>query len=193
MSAARPPVVVSGFGRCGTTMVMTMLRAGGIPTAPGANTHSGEHPDPAQAIAAIAPGVAVKVIEPLVLNAALEHLEGLRVVWMDRDLGNQAKSLRKFTRGVMGLHYTGHQLKRLKVQWVIDRPKSLDLWRLHGVVTIHHFEEAIADPNVFARGLADVLPEYSLDVESMAAVVHDRGPECLPDLRFELGPMGALR
>ena len=39
--------------------------------------------------------------------------------------------------------------------------------------------------SVGPQALSDALPEYDLDVEAMAAVVHDRKPTCRPDLAAE--------
>ena len=59
-----PVVVVTGFGRCGSTMLMTMLRAGGIPFAPGAHPRTTEHPGLAAGLAAAQPGHVVKLLDP---------------------------------------------------------------------------------------------------------------------------------
>jgi Sulfotransferase family len=96
----RPIVVVSGLPRSGTSMMMRMLHAGGVPTltdasreADASNPHGYFEFGPTKDMARDpdrrwlrrARGRAVKLVSPL-----LEHLPGghtYRIIFMERDLG----------------------------------------------------------------------------------------------------------
>lgn len=178
-------VVVTGFGRCGTSMTMKMLAAGGLPMAAGADPGSGEHQSPAQALAAVRPGTAIKLLDPTTQPSFTVPSIPTRYVWLDRNLTEQARSLAKFTRAVLGHQYSALDRLHLVKSWAADRPEALRM--LTGPTHTAEYEAALADPQMFAVRLAAFLGDLDLDVDAMAAVVHDRSPKCAPGLDSELG------
>ena len=189
-----PVVVVTGFGRCGSTMLMTMLRAGGIPFAPGAHPRTTEHPGLAAGLAAAQPGHVVKLLDPTQPEWILPlAASGWVFLWLDRDLVQQARSWAKLCTGFGIGQPTRLQQDELRRQWNADR--LVVLAELPGRVHRLRFEDIITRPRDGALQLARALPEYDLDLDAMAAVVHHRTPACRPDLEVEFsltrrGPHG---
>lgn len=183
-------VAVCGFGRCGSSMVMQMLAAGGLPTAPGASQGSGEHASLEGALAAAVPGTAVKLLD---LKMAAENgvpvdLTGAwSLIWLDRDPRWQAESFRKFMRIAVGLRLSVAETRRFRDSLESDRGPSLDWlssWG-HPLLTIR-YERILADPLGQAAVIAEHLAWAGLDVEAMSRVVHARSPRVLPDLEVEM-------
>ena len=82
---AGPPVAVVGFGRCGSTMLMNMLRAGGIPFADGAHPVCGEHRGQ-EAVTALRPGTVAKLLDPTHPDCRVPAGADKWVfLWLDRD------------------------------------------------------------------------------------------------------------
>jgi hypothetical protein len=183
--AAGPPVAVVGFGRCGSTMLMRMLRAGGIPFAPGAHPASGEHPGTPEAlIASVRPGAVAKLLNPFYLDMPLPAAAADWVfLWLDRDPIQQARSWAKVC-GLFGMDRPSPMKQyEVRMQWAADREAIMA--ELPGRVHTFRYEQFIERPLMAALAVSDALPEYNLDVFAMAAVVHDRKPECRPDLSSE--------
>ncbi|HWH75147.1 MAG TPA: hypothetical protein VNV16_12895, partial [Methylibium sp.] len=95
-----PTTIVSGLGRCGTSMLMQMLHRGGMPCL-------GPWPsfEVDEARATLAPkfvaehaGKAIKVLDPQRIGLPAD----VRVVWLDRDHRQQAKSHAKFLEILTG-------------------------------------------------------------------------------------------
>lgn len=182
-----PPVAVVGFGRCGSTMVMRMLRAGGIPFSEGAHSYSGEQTegDIAQAIAAVRPGTVTKLLDPNHPECRFPpEADSWVFLWLDRDPIQQSRSWAKVCV-LFGLDRpTPLKQYEVRKQWAIDRETALNE-KLPGRVHTFRYEDFVNDPAATAQALADALPEYNLDVAAMAAVVHGRKAECRPDLTAE--------
>lgn len=187
------PVVVTGFGRCGSTMLMTMLRAGGIPFAAGANEHSGEHPSLEHGIAAARPGAVVKLLDPTQPSWALPPQAATwTFLWLDRDLIQQSRSWAKFCAAFLGERPGPYQQLKIRQAWVEDRAVVM-AEKLPGHVHTLRYEDVLTNPSSAAHDVAAALTDYELDTTAMAAVVHDRTPECRPDLSVEFGTAGSLR
>lgn len=184
--------IVAGFGRCGSSLLMQMLEAGGMPV-------TGHYPafEPEETgvvvrggtidprwLASI-PGHAIKVLDP-----QKGHIPkgDYRAIWCKRDPKQQARSQIKLLH-ILGIpaHERG-LVKAFARSYERDQPKA---WRkLHaaGVTRILEveFEKIIAQPLEEARQIAGYCG--GLDFEKMAAVVRSRPPECAPgmDLEFAL-------
>lgn len=177
------PVVVTGFGRSGTTMAMHMLRAGGIPWVPGTHDESGEQDLPVRFVA----GHASKH-----LVTGPQHARSIpwwgqaSVIWCTRNHREQARSMRKFLAGAdVDFPLTDSAAAR---QPGLD---ERDIWgwlRRSGVTPIVvDFDGALRDPWQAAHRLAEDLAEMvRLDAPAMAAVIHRRSPRCAPDLSYEV-------
>lgn len=179
-----PTIGVCGFGRCGSTMVMAMLNAGGCP--PVAGSHSGTF-EVANVAAALQspfalPGHAVKLLDA-VLWDWLPSSPEWRFVWVDRDPTQQARSMVKFASLIMGRPLEPGAEQVFAASYTADRPVALAGLKRLGPVLVLRYEDVLADPLKAARALRRFWP--TLDTIAAAAVVHDRTGECRPDLAVE--------
>jgi hypothetical protein len=165
-------------------MVMAMLAAGGWRPVDGTMAGSHELPN-LDELPTFGPdllaGRTIKLLDACVhyeLPAA-----DWRFIWIDRDPGEQAKSLVKFISGIMGMSLGSDAGPSLAASFVADRPRVLDAYRALGPVVEVHFEDILMRPIAGACALATIAP--GLDVQEAAGVVHWRSPKCLPDLDVE--------
>lgn len=173
-------IFVAGLGRCGTTMVMTMLARGGFPVI-------GEAPDyePCEAAPpAMHPvflercrGAALKWIDPTVVR--IPPMVQAKTIWLDRDLRQQAASQLK----LMGVSANRSDRRRWEARVRADAVRARAIVALHGPVLALSFEQILWDPRKEAARIADFLGP--LDIERAAAAVIRRSPECRPDLSIE--------
>lgn len=198
---AAPTIGVCGFGRCGSTMLMAMLTAGGVRAVDGTSTHSGELPD----LAAIAnltadqlAGRAVKLLD-WTLRAPLPPAPAWSFVWIDRDRVQQARSTVKFLHAIGALRRPNddapdgaHErwasdvrrtILTLDASYRRDRPRALAALRSAGPVVVLNYEQVLANPRRAVRHLRRIAP--NLDGPAAVAAVHQRDGKCRPDLTFE--------
>jgi hypothetical protein len=189
-----PTVGVCGFGRCGSTMVMAMLAAGGIPTVPGADPHSHEQIAGPSSLASIPrdalPGRAVKLLDAVLYpdRAPLPVPPGgWLFLWLDRDAKEQAKSFAKFLKLTGITNLFPEDIARVRRSYRRDRPRALAGLRAIGVVRTDDYEMALWNPRTFTRHLAEFLAGggLTLNRDAAAAVIHRRTPKCAPGLDFE--------
>lgn len=192
-------VLVCGFGRCGTSMLMQMLQAGGMPVVGNYPAFEVEQvneiilggtfdPDWLRSI----DGRAVKVLDPQ--NGHLPRRAEYVVLWLDRDHKEQARSQAKFLRALTGIPVDRNDIRGLARSYAADMPKAMRVFRDAGVKEVLglRFETILASPTVAAMEIAYYLrPIAMLDVDRMASVVLKRSPECRPDLGIEVGMVAA--
>ena len=185
---------VAGLGRCGTTLVMHMLAAGGAPVigqAPGYERFTLPELGEPAALAAVR-GHAVKVLEPHRMGPRhpLLALRPRHAILLSRDTSEQAKSQIHFVRtlaeaslqqpGILYSHRPDNRALRRGLQAAIirDQAKAGAALRSAGVpVTPLAFERIITHPADMADRLAFQLrPWWRLDAAAMAAVVRERDP-----------------
>lgn len=187
-------VAVCGFGRCGSTMAMSMLVAGGCP--PGNDTRIPYEGDPAALVGRDLSGTCVKLLHGGRMGEIPEGpTPAWRFVWMDRDPAEQGKSMAKFLTvmaPVLGLQALRPSPVRLARTFAEDRPYLLGALRRVGPVLVLDYERVLTQPRKAAKLLRrEVWP--GLDVDAAAAVVHKRGGKCRPDMAFELSTLGGDR
>ncbi len=186
---APPTIIVAGFGRCGTSLVMQMLDAGGIPClgwAPAFEDPRTQIHPPKGFWSDVAYGKAVKMLDPHRFGpTALPRVDiPHRIIWLHRHHDQQARSIAKFTEAMLGVTYTRDKRRALERQLLADRSK------------VHHL---LAGRKVLAMGFEDILKQPLNAAEQIAffidrpfnpikarAAVRQRGPECAPDLGMEL-------
>lgn len=187
--SGRGPIVVAGFGRCGTSMLMQMLQAGGIPCMgkfPAfEDDNTRDHVTPE--FWASCSGHAVKILDP--------HRVGLppgdaRIIWLNRRPDQQARSHAKFLEAICGLSFTGDARRQLERNLVNDRPAVRKVLAGRPVLVLG-FEEVLAAPVRMSGLIADFLggfPGVPFHPFQAAAAVRHRpsGPNCAPDLGLEL-------
>lgn len=183
---ATPTIGVCGFGRCGSTMVMAMLDAGGCPPVAGSQPGSYELVDILDAYSLSPDQLAGRAVKLLDHQADLGFpaARSWRFVWIDRDSTEQARSVVKFLQSI-GMPTPDGLEQRLAHSYRTDRPGALGQLRRRGPVTVLRYERVLADPRKAAKRLRHVWA--GLDVLAAASAVHDRDSRCLPDLDFEDG------
>ena len=184
----QPVVVVSGLPRSGTSMMMKMLDAGGIPVViDGIRGADRDNPkgyyefervkqlDKGDtAWVADAQGKAVKVI-----SALLQHLpadQEYRVIFMERNIDEVLASQRKMmqNRGEGGKDAGGEDVPDAEMAALFARHvEQVEAWMAQqpNVQVLHiDYNALLADPAPFVARLHDFLP-FALDTAAMTAVV----------------------
>ncbi len=177
-------ILICGFGRCGSSLCMQMLAAGGMPVVGEfpAFEECLQLPSGTRALESLR-GHAVKLLDPH--RGPIPRGPRYRAVWLDRDPKQQALSMAKFLRGVAGISFKRRDVKRIAKAFCEDRPKALAGLRgaCEDVVTLR-FEDILADPLIAAVEL-EALVDQELDVSAMARAVLPRDGACRPDLGIE--------
>jgi hypothetical protein len=181
----RPVIIVVGLGRCGTSLAMQMLHAGGIPCV-------GQRPafEDARTITDIDQslfndwaGHAVKILDPH-LAGVPAHIPAV-AIFMQRRISEQAKSIAKFSHLVGGTpRWKSRQMALLEKGLISDMRAIRQV--LEPIPTLMlQFEEVLARPHEAALQMARHIG-VALDLLCMAAVVKARSPLCAPDVSMEL-------
>lgn len=181
--------LVCGLGRCGTTMMMHMLRAGGasvVGSAPAFEVdEAAKLPIDPTWLASLG-DKAVKVLDP---HRGWRGQVPARVIWMDRDDTEQAKSQVKFLRLVGGVPIPTGAWKAMRSGLRTDREKCMRSLRPHER-KIFSFEAILASPGSAASNLAEWFDGF--DQASAASVVRRRSPKCEPSMRIEADLLAAI-
>lgn len=176
-------VIVTGLGRCGTSLVMQMLAAGGYPVI-------GQYPafeDPrfAPSVGHVdpPPGFAVKVLDAHRMSFARCDY---RWIVLTRNEDEQARSQLKLLR-TYGLPVDRKMRKVVAKSLRAELPKLFGkAGYVGGPIMRLGFEYILANPAQAARKLAKFVGQ-PLSCDAMAAQVRHRSPKCLPEmLEFEL-------
>ncbi len=177
-------ILVCGLGRCGSSLVMQMLSAGGYPTAgtwPDFEDEATMAPNPTRADwYKINQGKAIKVLDAH-LNPPPAGLD-YRVIWLDRHPMEQAKSIIKFASVILHGEIRTNRAQARGIEKALKRDRLMAMNLLGGLspaLLRLDFEHVIARPSNVAAVLA-VFVETVMDLNRMAAVVRKRGPDCLP-------------
>lgn len=183
MSAA-PTIVVAGLGRCGSSLTMQMLHAGGMPCVGPFPAFEDERVRQRVALADVEAwrGQAVKVLDP-----QRTGLPGdVRVIWLDRDPKHQADSQAKFLRQLGELRADRATRRRIAQRLMVERAQALAVVGRRPVLQLT-FEALLATPGACADRMAAFVRDVAvLDVDRMVCAVLPRSPRCQPDLRIEL-------
>ncbi len=187
-------IVVAGIGRCGSSLVMQMLSAAGVPTI-------GSYPDfeddlnlrlpdldAQREVAMRAPGHAMKLLDPH-LHAPPVGYE-YSTIFLTRHPVEQAKSMLKL------VGERNNRNARRAMETIVRRDTGIARAAVARISTDQFynlpFEHLIHDPLGSAQAIARYLHRYRdkpLDVEAMAKCVRRRPASCLPYmLELELLP-----
>jgi hypothetical protein len=173
-------LAVAGLGRCGLTMTMQMLGAGGLDV-------WGDPPayEPNHYVGAWSSD-AVKLVDPIgnELSGLLPEPGALQWLWLARDAKEQAKSMAKMIEG------TGRDVewrRLLKTIRPSTRKHRRFIERRGEALRRVRFGNAVSSPAGYARHLNKrVVLDKDLNTDAMAEVVEDRSPDAESDLSREL-------
>lgn len=173
--------VVAGIPRSGTSMMMKMLHAGGMPVFAddllSYETNLVRELPQNWRWLRNCQGKAVKILDPH--KHAPHSLYTYRFIWMDRNPLQQAKSSRKFMQAI-GLPFSRHEVAAWARSIERDVPECLEVLKRRGEVLRVRFEDVLSHPQREAKRVADFCGLVAVD--EMAGVVIARRPECLPYL-----------
>lgn len=175
------PILVSGLGRCGTSLVMQMLHAGGVQC-------TGKYPSFEDVRTSVdmdvewlrkQSGRAVKLLDPQRSPPSLAPpFEA--IIWLSRDLKEQAKAQAKLLRVLLGVDADWRAMRRGLIS---DTPRALTLLRSFGAPLLAlRFEAIVQHPRAAASAIAELLPRHDVNVEAATRVVLPRGWRCLPGM-----------
>ena len=193
----RPTVFVCGHGRCGSSMVMQMLDAGGFPC-------FGDYPayEPEEVGIMRKPGELLPVIDGMaakILDPQLTHwgtLPGVRVIWLDRDRNEQGRSQVKFMEIISGMKIAGNAWKTLAASYSQDTRKALLALTASGATVLRlNFEDILTAPYASAVAISQhvKMDGPNLDIKAMVNVVIPRSPKCQRTLDIEMKLIGKAR
>lgn len=189
-----PVLLVAGLGRCGTSLLMQMLRAAGVPVAGRAPAFE-DIPVSLKGVDLdwldAQRGRAVKWIDPV--EASIPNPEDwrYRVIFLNREAEQQAISQLKL------LHLRSDRRMRRAMTARVARDTARAarivnrLAGTHGVLHLR-FEQLITRPDVAAAKLARFCDMHGFpfgDPDLAAAEVLPRGAGCASDLSIEIGQM----
>ena len=168
--------VVAGFKRCGSSLVMQMLAAGGMDVTGSPPTH-----ETAQAGSTFdahwierQKGRVVKILAPNV--HPLPKKCPMRSIWLDRDPREQAKSALKMHSTFGGRSpLSGRDvLRKGEAKLRRNRQRAIGAIRSRGPVLEMKFEDILASPTDAATSLAEWFDLEPRHISAMAAVVREK-------------------
>lgn len=180
---------VCGFGRCGSSLMMQMLAASGVPVTGNAEYPAYEDDRVGDGLRTQKAtwlrelhGEAVKLIDPQLYE--LPTGPRYKFIWLDRDPDEQAKSQLKFAAAFLlgSVRQDRAARKALAASYRRDRPRAMA--RLATVSNVAPliigFESLLYYPERIAAELATAI--IGLDAARMAACVRKRSPKCYPGM-----------
>lgn len=189
----QPILFVAGLGRCGTTMMMAMLDAGGFPVIgprPAYETPErwrGLRPD--MDWLRSQGGRAVKWLDPTRCPTLLGRLNPQAVViLMTRDPREQARSQVKMATAGTGLVLGRRGVKAMERSIRRDMPIMRAQMRGRAAVHEFRFEDVLASPLSAAAQLSGIVDRHfraRFGVVDAERTIIKRAPECLPHMYME--------
>lgn len=166
--------IVTGHGRCGSSVVMQMLQAGGIPVTGGYPAFE----DASYRGREIKDGKAWKCLDIQVPQLAPKR-GNYRWIVCTRDRKEQAKSQVKFARFFgMPMKDDPMTISKLIGSYKRDTPRMLETIRQWGGPVLHlEFEVILGDPEEVANAMHDFGLE-NFNVQKAASVVRKRSSDC---------------
>lgn len=180
-------LIVSGLGRCGSSLLMQMLAAGGLRCA-------GKFPDFEQE--GMAPGdyigaiwvhrfEAVKILTPDLF--VIERNLKAGVVWLDRSAGEQARSHIKLLEAA-GQSTAARRSSEAHWRQSLGRLRDSSMAALAEYpMLMTSFERLLVRPAQTCASIATFALRFGLEVDplAMATAVIPRATACAPDMAIE--------
>jgi hypothetical protein len=192
----KPILFVCGLGRCGTSLTMQMLAAGGVPCVSRFPAFEHENTIPTRQSGSMLDldwlrahgGHAIKWLDPfrfVQLPADLPYT----VIWLDRDPMEQSNSQAKFAWAVGGVPLPNRQQRKaVAARLPLDRVRSHSVLRTAMRKLYLRFENLIDPAAGVEIQIADfVAPDFGhVDLAAMSRCRLPRGPECQGTLDIEM-------
>jgi hypothetical protein len=180
--------IVTGFGRCGSTMVMRMLDAAGMPVVADsrASFESDLFRQPRLMDWNQFAGRAIKVLDPH--RWCFPAASNVRFLFLARFPIDQARSQGKLLRAC-GVPVSRQQVAGIAKSLVDDYDRFRFHLQPHPFLVLR-FEHILFKPAREAARIGAFLGEgFSTPeaIERMAGVVERRKPACRPDMSYEVG------
>lgn len=188
-------IIVCGAGRCGSSLLMRMLEAGGVETHDDGNKASYECAEAAEAFRskkeasfiADIPGKAVKILDPK--RIALFPAVPTAWIWIRRNAKQQARSMAKFLKALTGVSIDVQKFSEDIYKDNESEPARLAKFANARVLTVS-FEALLTCPAETSVQIAEFV-RLPLNTEAMAACVIARPTDCTPDLSYEISRLKA--
>jgi hypothetical protein len=135
-------------------------------------------------------GRAAKILDPQL--TAWGELDGVKVIWLDRDRNNQARSQVKFLRFMGAEGIPDNAWKRLARSYGSDTAKALKIFRDRGITPLRLGFEMLLNNPLQSVGQIESYVGVPMDRGAMADSVLDRDARCQPGMDIELRLLGAL-
>ena len=187
------PVFVCGSGRCGSSLVMQMLQAGGYPCLgefPAFEPDEVGFPRSMSDLFAKCSTMAAKILDP---HRTPDWPKiPVSVIWLDRNRDEQAKSMLKMAR-YFGETFTVKR-RALAASLREDRKKAFALFAENDNAHVLElsFERILMMPATASETIATFL-DADLDLAAMERAVIKRAPACRPDMEIEFEAVKAGR
>lgn len=182
---SQPCVIVSGLARCGSSLTMQMLRAGGVPCI--GEYPAFEPPEVGHGQFTLAwmrgqTGKAFKLLDPQLIRSDFAGERAI-VILLKRDEQQQAKSMAKFGAAVMGLPCNSSTVKRLAQSFKRDLPRARQKFVSLPCLVLS-FERLILEPWYAAERIGQFLRlhDFTFAEGPARTVVRTRSPDCYPGL-----------
>lgn len=186
-------MIVSGFGRCGSSLIMQMLSAGGHPV-------SGEYPafeneygramlddNLSEPMMRKIDGCAVKLLDPQ--RGHIPKGPTYRAIWCSRDPREQSRSQAKFIRILTGVNVARKEVRAFAKSYEKDKAPALQSLLAAGMcgndILSVRFERILSKPWEIAEQLRAHCG-LEMDIEKMASSVIRRSPQCAIGLDLEM-------
>lgn len=181
-------LIVAGFGRCGSTVMMNMLYSGGLKViadnyASFEDMRTSDIKKDSKWLAE-AQGKAIKILD--LHRICLPGEFHYKIIWLKRNYKQQAKSIIKFSNLVTGLDLPARLVKVYEKDLIRDEKIAFNIInnrKINGIVI--NFEDLLKNP-VDQAGNINNFVGLGLDIKKMASVVLKRTPECTPDMKIEI-------
>lgn len=180
------PVVVTGLGRCGSSMMMQMMVQGGLKLTGEAEWPMCEDPraislpKESQWLKEIGPGEVVKILNPD--HYRIPKWFQCCAVWLDRNREEQVKSWVKYGESIRRQDASVKELTPKQIRSIVKFRTGRGVKAVkavaHGRFVRTSFEDVLANPMAVAEKIQQVFG-IELDVTKMAQAVIPRSAKCM--------------
>ena len=177
--------LICGSGRCGSSLVMQMLDAGGVSI-----VGTGPYYEPKQTVwhefdadwLSEQEGI-VKLLYPIPVVFKFNPGK-YKTIWLSRDKDEQAKSLLKFAMNAHKVPEEDQDLVQIAKDLDEEERMCTQALMKIGPLMLLNFEHIINQPRKAAESILTYF-QVKGDIKKMVAEVHKRGTQALPDMTLE--------